>query len=154
MPFSAFSGLADDSVAPETGPATAYLQPYYTIFFDQDFLLVDLMVNPGGRPANVLSSTINFPPGQLAVKSWEYNESFSWLALFENLDQAKGSLELTGGLPGGSIATTTKIARIRFEKLSDGWAEINFTNIRLFAADGFGTAIPVLPEIHRVYLYK
>lgn len=153
-PVPILFGLAEETgISPEK-TASVYLLPDYQAYFDPDNLFVDIMIDPGGQPINVFSATVGFAPALITAEGWEYNKNFSWLWLAEEANNQNGTFRLVGGTPGNSIGTTTTVARLRFKKISPGWTTLTLSDVKVLAADGLGTNIPVTTEIHRLFLYQ
>ena len=151
-PLSGLSGFAQEEPILGDEEALVYFAPDFATFSGPADLAIDLMLAPGTAPVNVFSFSIAFDNSILLSAGIEFTDGHKMIILAGEADNENGVIELTGGLPGSSFSTTTVLARLYFSKTSAGTAEFSFLDAQLLTADGLGTAVPLIPEIHRLYL--
>ncbi len=142
--------------ASEPQPVALGLAVDFQSFVDPNYLIVDIIVEPGLIPVNSLAIDLEFPAAKLTLASTDFDQSFCSLVPFKRIDNLAGNYRLICGSPAAITGSDTQvITRLKFIKLQPGWAKLAFgDDTQALAADGQGTALPILTEINRINLIK
>lgn len=118
-----------------------FIQPNPDDFSNPDTLTLDIKADPAGTPINLAYINLKYPVDKLTLKSVNYSDSFCELQIFEEINEESGELFLACGTTSREMNASSTIARLTFEKLSSGMAELYFNDAGLLASDGYGTNI-------------
>ncbi|MEA3398392.1 MAG: hypothetical protein U9R06_01470 [Patescibacteria group bacterium] len=148
-----FSISADAEIAEsiETG-AKIYLLPDKNSFLDTDNLKLNIFVDPAEKPFNAAEINLTFPPDLLAVASLTYASSACAFLAEEKIDNNQGMLKFVCGTSTRMLDFQTNIAQINFKKIANGFAKLNLSESKIITADGLGTQITALTEIHNMLI--
>jgi hypothetical protein len=134
--------------------ASLFLLPDYNYFLNPDYLIIDLIVDPGGKPVNAVNIKLSFPFSKLTLVNINKEQSFCSFFINEKVSNEQGEYNLTCGTPG-EIFTKTSVLRLSFQKLEAGWAKIKIReDSSVLARDGLGTDILGSREINNLYIVK
>ena len=119
-----------------------YLEPAGGRFTVGSTFTVNIFVNTGQQPINLVEVDLKFPPDKLQVVSPTTGISFFKILLGPpNYSNAEGTVNIKGGLPSPGIKTEKGlITTITFRVKSTGQANISFTDeSKVLADDGRAT---------------
>jgi len=147
IPAQAYSGPAFNIAEAKTA-SLYFLEASST----NEFLNLDLMLNPGGQAVNAIGTTVYYSPDTLSIDSLSIDGSACQLFIDRIIDNDIGSLTFSCGTPFPGILSESKILQITFKKKQTGWAYVDFTDSMALANDGYGTDILGLTTNQNLYI--
>ena len=99
-------------------------------------------ITPNGQAINAVALDLDYPADKLTLTSVNRSSSFCLFFIEEEINNTKGHLLFSCGLPNPGISTTSEIIKINFKKKKAG--SINFhlsEETMALANDGLGTDI-------------
>lgn len=130
-----------------------FIQPDYKLFLDKDYLYIELTVDTGEKAINAIETTLNFETDKLSLDQISYDNSFCDLFIEEKIDNLIGNLKIACGSPNANYGTGT-IAKLKFNKIKEGWTKMNVGESTVLENNGLGTPLTSNNEIHRIYIVK
>ena len=127
----------------QAGGASLYLAPAEGTFFVGSTFTVSIYVNSKGNEINALQVDLVFDPNILQITSQTSGKSFvaEWLTP-PSYSNTGGTINFTGGIPGGIKTSSGLVSTITFRAKSPGKTEIKFQDAsRVFLNDGKGTPL-------------
>ncbi|MFA6512225.1 MAG: cohesin domain-containing protein [Patescibacteria group bacterium] len=130
------------SFASHANASVLKIHPSEQIVQPGDIVIVDVQLDSEAQTINAVEGYITYSPEILQPVELSRGGSFLTLWPEEPQQNAIGSLQFSGGIPGGTIAWNGLVLRLSFEVLAPGTAEIAFVDARsgAYLNDGLGTA--------------
>ncbi|MEX2144829.1 MAG: cohesin domain-containing protein [Candidatus Spechtbacterales bacterium] len=128
--------------ASDAEAATLSLSPSSGTFEVGSTFDVNIFINTEGQTVNTISANLRFPPDALQVVSSSAGQSVIGIWVTSpGYDNANGTVELTGGIPGGLNTTNGLVSTITFRAKRPGNAFVQFLDSSdVLLHDGQGTS--------------
>lgn len=110
-----------------------------------DFILLDLVVDPGEDEINTVSANIFFPANKLSLEMLSKNNTFCLFFVEEEIDNEIGWAKISCMKPYPGTDTVSNVISLVFRKKEAGEANLVIGDSLVLANDGYGTN--VLKEI-------
>ena len=126
-------------------PLLYFSGPSSDIPTGSEFSVVVLLDSP--EPLNAYSISTSYPESMLEVTGWRSGSSI--IDVWKDQPVAKnGKIEFSGGSTSPFHGKSGELATINFKAVKEGRAELDFSSVSTYAADGKGTKItPVTKNI-------
>jgi hypothetical protein len=104
-----------------------------------DSILVTASVQTGGQQINTAQGQVNFSPSSVSVSDVRYGNSIiSLWVLKPSADNALGTINFTGGVPGGFSGSTGTLFTFIVQPQKEGAVTISLKDVHVLLNDGSG----------------
>ena len=110
-------------------------------------ILVTVSVETGGQQINTVGGKLSFSPAELSVSDLRFGNSVvSLWVLKPTANNSLGTIEFTGGVPGGYSGSSGTLFTFTVRSKVEGLLTINFSDIHVLLNDGSGGEIQNLKK--------
>ncbi|MFA6338947.1 MAG: cohesin domain-containing protein [Candidatus Paceibacterota bacterium] len=113
-----------------------------TTYPEGSSILVSLSIDTAGRSINAISGTVSAPVSNLSIQDVRYGSSIIslWVAQ-PTINSASGSINFTGGTPGGFSGAAGPILSFNVLAKSVGTYTVSVKDLNILLNDGQGTEL-------------
>lgn len=120
----------------------------------ENYILMDLVIDPDNDEINTVSTLISFPPDKLELKGFSKKSSFCSFFIEEEINNKEGWAKISCLKPYPGISKLSNVVGLVFEEKKVGEANITLSkDSMVLANDGYGTNVLKYTRDKRIIIY-
>lgn len=149
-----FLSIAPLSAASYSNEASMRIVVDKASFLDQEYLDISIMMDAPIASYNAAMAMLTFDTDKLELLETNLGQPFCILSVPELPSTPENTEIVICGNPEANQTTSTKLAQLRFHKLSSGPAQFSLSGSQMLSADGYARNILGDAEEHVIIIEK